>query len=383
LKQLGFQENVPSIPSRFLLTHGASTAAVIMPKKKVDSLTLFACHVDSPCLKLKPLPLWEKHKMSLAQVEPYGHPILSSWMGRPLCLSGAFWVKGKSGIEKRLVDAETSCTGILPHLAIHLDRSVNEKGHMVDPYKDLHVLLSPSKGQVTLESLLKEKKEILFHDLSFVPMEKPGFLGLEKTLIVSPRLDNLLSVFSLLQVMKENIESENRAFVFLFYNHEEVGSCTDEGAESRLFLEVIQSLLPKDPIEAFECKKRSLILSLDMSHAFHPNHEDSSDPRHTPELGKGVVFKISAEQKYAGGGLASASFLDVMKQQKIPIQMYSGRNGMKSGSTVGPILASQLGIPALDIGIGILGMHASAEVASCEDVQSLIHALRVYFCGLV
>ena len=378
LKKLGFQESRRASTDRFFLTNGASTAAILLPKNELKSLTFFVSHVDSPALKMKPLALWDKHMMSLAHVEPYGQPILSSWFGKPLSLTGAYWTKGKKGVEMHLVDTKNSPTGVIPHLAIHLDRGVNEKGHMVDPHKDLHVLLSPSEGPVTLKRLLQEKKEILFHDLSFVPQEGPHSVGLDETLLVSPRLDNLLSVFSLLEVLKEEVQSEDRAFVFLFYNHEEVGSRSDEGAESRLFLEVIESLLPKDPIDAFECNKRSLILSLDMSHAFHPSHEDSSDPRHTPELGKGVMLKISAEQKYSGGCRAAAEFIDLMKQKKVALQMYSTRNGLKSGSTVGPILASQLGIATLDIGIGVLGMHSSAEVASYDDVHALVHLLQTY-----
>lgn len=376
LQTFGFQEGQNPVPSRFFLTQGASVAAIVMPKKKMDSLTLFACHVDSPCLKLKPSALWEKKQMTLAHVEPYGHPILSSWIGRPLSLTGAYWVKNKGAIEKRLVDGKKGVSGVIPHLAIHLDRTVNEKGHLVDPHKDLHVVLSPSQGAITLSSLLKEKGEILFHDLSFVPMEKPCSFGLHDSLLLSPRLDNLLSVFALLQLLESSTFSDTRAFAFLFYNHEEVGSCTDEGACSRLFLDVLQSLLPQDPIEAFRCKQRSSLFSLDMSHAFHPHHEDSSDPRHASELGKGVVCKTSIEQKYAGSGLLSAAFLDAMKKNTIPVQIYSTRNGLKSGSTVGPLLSSQLGIAALDIGIGILGMHASAEVASFDDVHSFVQALR-------
>lgn len=375
LQHLEFQEGQNPLPSRFFLTQGASTAAILMPKKKVDSLTLFACHVDSPCLKLKPHAFWEKKQMTLAHVEPYGHPILSSWVGRPLSLTGAYWVKHKGAIEKRLVDPKRAVSGVIPHLAIHLDRTVNEKGHLLDPYKDLNVLLSPSQGVVTLSSLLREKEEVLFHDLSFVPRERPCSFGLQDSLLLSPRLDNLLSVFALLQLLESPCLSEARAFAFLFYNHEEVGSCTDEGACSRLFLDVLQSLLPQDPMEAFHCKQRSCLFSLDMSHAFHPHHEDSSDPRHTSELGKGVVCKNSAEQKYAGSGLLSALFLDAMKKNKVPVQIYSTRNGLKSGSTVGPLLSSQLGIAALDIGIGILGMHASEEVASFEDVFHFIHAM--------
>lgn len=361
-----------------MLTHGSSLAAVMMPKKKIESLVFFASHVDSPGLKVKPVPFWEKRSMGLIQVEPYGHPILSSWIGRPLCLTGSFWTKGKKGIEQHYIDPTTSLTGVIPHLAIHLDRTVNEKGHIVDPYKDLHVVLSPAGGVESFQSLLKAKGDILFHDLSFVPIEKPSFVGTEKEILVSPRLDNLLSVFSLQQLIDEEIVSDHTAFVFLFYNHEEVGSCTDEGAESRLFLDALNVLLPKDPLAAFECKKESAIFSLDMSHAFHPFHEDSADPRHTPEMGKGVVFKVSVDQKYSGGWQASAAFLDTMKQKDIPIQMYSTKNGLKSGSTVGPLLSSSLGIPALDIGIGVLGMHASYEVAACSDVHSLIHALKEY-----
>ena len=311
----------------------------------------------------------------MVQDESYGSPIHSSWIGRPLSLTGVYWTKGKKGVQEHLVDPSRSCTGIIPHLAIHLDRTVNEKGHMVDPHKDLNVLLSPSRGELSFQDLVHEK-EILFHDLSFVPLEKPCFIGLDDAFLSSPRLDNLLSVFALRTVIEERKQSDHTAVVSLFYNHEEVGSCTDEGAESRLFLDALAVLLPKDPIEAFHCKKNSVIFSLDGSHAFHPLHEDSSDPRHAPELGKGLVLKVSVEQKYAGGGFLAASFLDRMKQKKIGVQIYSTKNGMKSGSTVGPILASRLGIPALDIGIGLLGMHSSCEVASLDDIQSLIHALH-------
>ena len=68
-------------------------------------------------------------------------------------------------------------------------------------------------------------------------------------------------------------------------------------------VERITAALPRPALggdELFRASlKRSLILSVDMAHALHPNYAAKHEANHGPLLNKGTVIKTNNNQRYA------------------------------------------------------------------------------------
>ena len=60
------------------------------------------------------------------------------------------------------------------------------------------------------------------------------------------------------------------------------------------------------------------------------------------------------------------------------MQTFVTRADMGCGSTIGPITATELGVPTLDVGIPQWGMHSIRETAGSRDADYLIRALTAF-----
>ena len=96
-------------------------------KEASNGLAIVAAHTDSPNLRLKPVLKGDQVGLSQFGVEVYGGALLNSWLDRDLGISGRLITLSTGGvIEENLVQINEPLAKI-PQLAIHLNRSVNEK----------------------------------------------------------------------------------------------------------------------------------------------------------------------------------------------------------------------------------------------------------------
>jgi len=373
-----------SLGKSYFVEREGSLCAFTLPKEKPRAATIIASHTDSPGLKLKPQPFFKKDNMLMLGAEIYGAPLLSSWMNRDLGIAGRVVIMNESrDVEERLVFIDDAPLTI-PQLAIHLDREVNEKGLLLDKQEHLAAIASitDEMRENYLEKLLLLRlsfKTLLGFDLFLTPLESPHFMGPKGEMLSSYRLDNLTSVHATtvaLQATKAPLKSTLQ--MGIFYDHEEIGSKSREGAASPFLTDVLQRichLLKMDVEEYIRLKTKSLCVSCDVTHAYNPNYPKKYDENHKNFLGKGVVVKVNADQKYASNAHSVARIVSLAKALRLDLQHHASRSDISSGSTVGPIFSSMSGILTVDIGCALLSMHSIREMISCQDHLDLCKLL--------
>ncbi|XP_028057420.1 probable aspartyl aminopeptidase isoform X2 [Camellia sinensis] len=125
--------------------------------------------------------------------------------------------------------------------------------------------------------------------------------------------------------------------------------------------------------------RQSFLVSADMAHGVHPNFTDKHEEHHRPELQKGLVIKYNANQRYATSGVTAFLFKEIAKIHNLPTQEFAVRNDMGCGSTIGPILASGVGIRTVDCGIAQLSMHSIREICGKEDVDIAYKHFKAFY----
>ena len=343
-------------------------------------------HSDYPGLQLKPEPEMKGKNIVRFNVEVYGGMYQKSWLDRPLGVAGKVVVKGESTFSPKvlLYDSKRPLC-IIPSLAIHMDRELNKKGAL-DTAKELVPVAALTEdadllGEVA-GSLQVEKQEILDYDLYLYNMEKPVVVGLDETMVSSPRLDNLTSVGAILAGMKETTVLENVVNMMVVFDNEEVGSRSKQGADSELLAMVVKRIgkaLFGDAFEISNVLKKSFLLSVDVAHAHHPNYEEKSDVTNKPYLGKGFCIKRSVGQKYGTSSESAAVLKDICVKNGIPYTIAVNKTGIPGGSTLGPIATSYLPMPCADVGMPILSMHSACELGALEDYYALKKLIVAFY----
>jgi len=373
---------------KYFVQRGGALIAFSLPKKKPSRSVICASHTDSPCLKIKPHAEFRSHNMNLFRVESYGGPQLSSWYDRDLSLAGQIFVYDGKNIVPHLIYAEDHPMTI-PSLAIHLQEK-NDQGtpkQYIDKQEHLCPLVSLSdKKMDSLEKILKSHvkyQSLLGFDLYLVPTQPPAYLGLSGEFIASYRLDNLSSAHASLMGFLDIEEPQDDVInICVFWNNEEIGSDSREGAASPFLQETLRRItlaLHMSEEEFFKIKNTSLCLSIDVAHSFHPNFPKRYDSEDHPLFGEGLIIKHHASLRYATTAHSTAAVTRLCQKHQLPYQESSGHSEVRGGSTVGPITAASTGITTVDIGAPLLGMHSTRELVSSKDHLSLCKFIKLAF----
>ena len=366
----------------FVTRNDSSILAFTHPGQVANGIRMSGAHTDSPCLKIKPNASLTRHNVWQLGVEVYGGALLHPWFDRDLSIAGRVSGTLRSGEPfSELIDFKRPIARI-PSLAIHLAREVNNS-NPINAQKHLPLMLGDINNKSSFEALLIELCEadaeaILEYELSCYDTQASTITGLNKEWISASRLDNLLSCFIAARALIDATVKPNQTALFVATDHEEIGSASTCGAQGPFLKSVLERLTP-DAQALTQCMQRSLLVSCDNAHAIHPNYADKHDEQHGPKINQGPVIKINTNQRYATNSESSTAFQMVCKAANVPVQKFVVRSDMGCGSTIGPIMATELGIPTLDIGAPQWAMHSIRETAGTKDCEYLHQALTTFY----
>lgn len=396
LEQAGFAELRESdtwgeLPAgKFFVTRNNSSIIAFIKTAQHLADTGFAmvgAHTDSPCLKVKPRPGQVNNGLWQLGVEVYGGALLNPWFDRDLSLAGRVsYLDKQEQLQHALVDFKKPMA-VIPSLAIHLDREVNQN-RSINPQLHLPpVIMQTEPGETPdFRALLEQQLssqypdrtigQVLDYEISLYDTQPAALIGLNDDFISAARLDNLLSCYTGLQAL---LASDGRQPAMLICtDHEEVGSMSTAGAQGNFLQSVLQRLAPA--AEDFQrLVEHSWMISADNAHGIHPNYADRHDASHGPLLNQGPVIKTNANQRYATNSETSARFRQICQQADVPLQDFVVRTDMACGSTIGPLTAAQIGVKTLDIGVPTFAMHSIRELAGSQDGWHLYRALKYFF----
>lgn len=378
---------------KYYINHHDSSLFAFTIGKKLSFRTGFriaAAHTDSPCLCVKPKPDLTTEKYIQLNVEVYGGPILNTWLDRPLSISGKVVCKSENAFmpDVRLVDLKRPILTI-PNLAIHMNKEVN-KGVELNRQTDMLPILGTIKEELETQDtfinvLAKElsvsKDEILDFELYLYNTEAGCLLGIEEEFISAPRIDNLSSVHAILQGIIQSNYREGINVCALF-DHEEVGSRTKQGAASMILSMILEKILlsyGRDRAKVISFLSDSIMLSMDVAHALHPNKIGKSDITNKAVMNRGICIKEAHSQSYATDSETIGIVEQLLLQGDIPYQKYVNRSDLVGGGTLGAIAASYLPMNIMDIGVPILAMHSSRELMGKNDQMALLQLVKQFY----
>ena len=371
----------------FVARNGSIIAFVIDQQSPVSNgFNMIGAHTDSPGLRLKPNAAYSSDGLIRVGVEVYGGPILATFADRDLSLAGQVNVRSKEGFETHLVKFDEPIVR-LPNLAIHMNREVNDKGLKFNKQTELPLLFGEGKEGVDadaqfiahLANKLKVKPaDIINFELNVFDTQKGVIWGAHQEFIANSQLDNLASCHAALTAICSSNNPQTTSICALF-DHEEVGSESATGANGNFLASVVDRIcLDFHQEDKLRALAKSFFISADMAHAFHPNFAGSYEPCHHVHVNQGPVIKTNANQRYATDAKSAARFIQLCEQAGVPYQQYAHRTDLGCGSTIGPIIASKLGLASVDVGAPMWAMHSIRESAGVLDHHYMISVLNTF-----
>ncbi|OCB60641.1 M18 family aminopeptidase [Mycobacterium parascrofulaceum] len=343
---------------------------------------IVGAHTDSPNLRVKQHPDRLVAGWRVVALEPYGGAWLNSWLDRDLGLSGRLSVRDGARIEQRLVRIDDPILRV-PQLAIHL--AEDRKSLTLDPQRHVNAVWGVGADAAAFADFVAERAgvtpaAVLAADLMTHDLTPSTVMGADADLLSAPRLDNQASCYAGMEAL---LGAEPRGLlpVLVLFDHEEVGSTSDHGAQSDLLSTVLERIVLAAGGSREDFLRRlpeSLLASADMAHATHPNYPDRHEPGHLIEVNAGPVLKVHPNLRYATDGRTAAAFALACLQAGVGLQRYEHRADLPCGSTIGPLASARTGIATVDVGAAQLAMHSARELMGAHDVAAYSAAMGAF-----
>lgn len=368
----------PSGGGDFFVVRGGSLIAWRSTGHPTAGFRVVGGHTDSPNLRLK-----QRHDIrgdlaagdpAVVALEPYGGALLGTWFDRDLGIAGRLALR--DGTEQ-LVRIDQPILRV-PHLAIHLDRDAKDRD--LNPQRHLNAIWSIEAAELLPWIAGDLAGEVLGFELMAFDLQPSVRTGAGQAFVSAPRLDNQVTCFSGLEALIRSTSGSSQPVLALF-DHEEVGSTSERGAQSDFLATTLERVVAASGggrDDYHRAIAASWCASGDMAHATHPNYREKHEPLHRITLGGGPVLKVNQNLRYASEARGSAVFAAACEQAGVPLQRYVHRADLPCGSTIGPISAARTGIDTVDVGAPQLAMHSCREFMAANDVDLYSRAFSAF-----
>lgn len=377
---------------KYMLDHHGSTIFAFVVGEEFeaeDGFRIAASHGDFPGFRLKPNAEMEVGGYLQLNTETYGGAILTSWMDRPLSVAGRVVLKSDDVFkpEVRLVDLKKPVL-IIPNLAIHFNREMN-KGVELRKQVEMLPIYGTASEELTKDAFLGyiadtlnvEVSDILDYDLTIYNTDTADYIGLRDEFISAPRLDNLTSTQALIDGITEGTRKKGLNMMVVF-DHEEIGSRSKQGACSTLLASVLEKIylsLGMTSMDFTNAMEDSLLMSVDVSHAYHPNYSAKYDLTNRHVLNQGFAIKAASNQSYATDSEAIGIVQQICEREGIAYKKFLKHSDSAGGGTLGAIASAMLPVRTVDIGVPLWAMHSSRETMGVKDYESLVDFMTAYY----
>ena len=362
-----------------------------------NGIRITAAHIDSPRLDLKPVPLYEEHGMSFFKTHYYGGVRKYQWLAMPLALHGVVVKQDGTVVTVTIGEDESDpvmyITDLLPHLArAQGGKSLNE----VFQAEKLNILVGsrPVDGEekdavkAGVLNYLNEKygiteEDFLSAELSIVPAAKARDVGFDRSMICAYGHDDRVCAYPSLTAMIDSTDTLHTSMCLLV-DKEETGSDGVTGMQSSLIVDVIAEIAKALGGNEAAVRANSKCLSSDVTATFDPNYADVYEHRNSSLIGCGVCLcKYTGSGGKGGTSDASAEMVGwtrrLLNEAGVVWQISElGKTDVGGGGTVAKYMANH-NIDTIDIGVGVLSMHAPYELIAKVDLYEAYRAFRAFY----
>ena len=362
-----------------------------------NGIRITAAHIDSPRLDLKPVPLYEEHGMSFFKTHYYGGVRKYQWLAMPLALHGVVVKQDGTVVDVVIGEDETDpvmyITDLLPHLArAQGGKTLND----VFQAEKLNILVGsrPVEGEdkdavkAGVLNYLNEKygiteEDFLSAELSIVPAAKARDVGFDRSMICAYGHDDRVCAYPSLTAMIDSTDTVHTSMCLLV-DKEETGSDGVTGMQSSLIVDVIAEIAKALGGNEAAVRANSKCLSSDVTATFDPNYADVYEHRNSSLIGCGVCLcKYTGSGGKGGTSDASAEMVGwtrrFLNEAGVVWQISElGKTDVGGGGTVAKYMANH-NIDTIDIGVGVLSMHAPYELIAKVDLYEAYRAFKAFY----
>ena len=355
-----------------------------------DGVHISAAHIDSPRLDLKPQPVCEDSGIALLKTHYYGGIKKYQWTALPLAMEGIVITKDGKTIDLSDNDYTFCISDLLPHLGA--EQSAKTLGKAIEG-EDLKIICGtiPDKEDVsdkvkyTVLKILNEKyglneRDLITAEISFVPKLTADSIGFDKSLIGAYGHDDRICAWTAFEALMQ-AKDPKRTLLVMLVDKEETGSDGVTGMQSEFFEMIMDKIC--ENCNRYIASYNSKCLSADVNAAFDPIYPSVLDKQNASILGCGpTMTKYTGARGKSGTSDASAEtmayFAKIFDDNDIIWQSgLLGKVDVGGGGTVAKFVANR-NIDTVDIGVGLLSMHAPYEIASKADVYETVRAFKAF-----
>lgn len=375
----------------YMVNRGRGIFLGIMGKKPAkEGIHIAAAHIDSPRIDLKPCPLYESDELAMFKTHYYGGIKKYQWPTIPLALQGVVILQDGRTIDISDNDYTFCIHDLLIHLASEQMGKTASKvvegeklraiaGAIPDPEAEKDKIKA-AVLKILNEKYGMEEKDFITAELSLVPKFDPAEIGFDKALIAAYGHDDRICAYTAFEALMQIEVPEKTALVALV-DKEETGSDGVSGMQSQFMELVFGRIAPG--VSLPELCYHSKCLSADVNAAFDPLYPSPFESQNSCKLSHGpCITKYTGSRGKGGTSDASAETMSFFARlfDENGIRWQTGLLGAVDaggGGTVAKYMANR-NIDTVDIGVGLLSMHAPLEIASKADIYETIRAFHAF-----